>query len=240
MSGCRLWRALTSKEADQIRAQGFKAPIVVAPNGVRFEELDKPLPSEESATPTVPERLRKRTRLVFMARLHPKKGLDLLLPAWSKVGCVQKDWELLIAGPDEQGYRATVEAIIRNLNLDSSVTLAGAVTGSAKLQLLRNADLFVLPSRSEGLPVALLEAMASRIPTVATRECNIPELEGEGGGWLCDANQESVEAALEKALQCSEGERISRGLAARKLVETRYTWPRIAQTIHEACAQYCT
>jgi glycosyltransferase involved in cell wall biosynthesis len=174
-----------------------------------------------------------------MARLHPKKGLDLLLPAWSKLACRHKDWELLIAGPDEQGYRAAVEAMVRNLELGSSVTLTGPVTGGTKIQLLLSADLFVLPSYSEGLPVAVLEAMACRVPTVASRESNIPELESKGGGWLCDANKDSVQAALENALRCSDTERKSRGLAARKLVETRYSWPIIARTIRDACERYC-
>jgi glycosyltransferase involved in cell wall biosynthesis len=239
MRGCRLWRALTSKEADQIRAQGFKAPIVVAANGVRLEEIDAPSMPGDTEVLSLPERARQRKRLVFMARLHPKKGLDLLLPAWSKLACRHKDWELLIAGPDEQGYRAAVEAMVRNLELGSSVTLTGPVTGGTKIQLLLSADLFVLPSYSEGLPVAVLEAMACRVPTVASRESNIPELESKGGGWLCDANKDSVQAALENALRCSDTERKSRGLAARKLVETRYSWPIIARTIRDACERYC-
>src|SRR5262249_31342094 len=161
--------------------------------GVRLEEFDKAL-----STDSLPllERARQRKKLVFMARLHPKKGLDLLLPAWSRLKPHRPDWELLVVGPDEGGYRATVEGLIRKLDLNVCVTLTGPVTGPSKLALLRSADVFVLPSYSEGVPVAVLEAMACRVPAVVTRESNIPELENEGGGWLCVADAESLCAAL--------------------------------------------
>jgi glycosyltransferase involved in cell wall biosynthesis len=239
MAQCRLWRALSDKEAGQIRRQGFEAPIVVAPNGVRLEELDAALPAGSETHLPLTERARQRKRLVFMARLHPKKGLDLLLPAWSRLQPHLADWELLVAGPDEGGYRATVEGLIRELDLNGCVTLTGPVTGPSKLALLRSADVFVLPSYSEGVPVAVLEAMACRVPAVVTRESNIPELEKVGGGWLCAANAESLCAALGKALNCSEAERKVRGQTARALVEKRYTWCRIAASIREACERYC-
>jgi poly(glycerol-phosphate) alpha-glucosyltransferase len=240
MNHCRLWRALTNKEADQILNQGFKAPIVVAPNGVRLEELDADPPPGVNGHLRLPERAQNRKRLVFMARLHPKKGLDLLLPAWAKLVALHKGWELLIAGPDEAGYRASVEKMIRDLDLASSVTLLGAVTGSSKLELLRGADLFTLPSYSEGVPVAVLEAMACRVAVVATRESNIPDLEREGGGWLCEANPESVRTTLNRAISCFDSERKARGSSARVLVEQRYTWARITSIIREATQHHCT
>jgi glycosyltransferase involved in cell wall biosynthesis len=238
MAQCRLWRALTDKEASQIRRQGYEAPIVVAPNGVRLEETDAGLP--RGALHFVLEPGQQRKRVVFMARLHPKKGLDLLIPAWSKLKPLVREWELIIAGPDEGGYRAQVEQMARQLGLDGSVRFTGPVTGEAKLALLRTADLFVLPSYSEGVPVAVLEAMACRVPVLATHETNISDLEQDGGGWLCGASVDSVSSTLGRALQASDSERNERGCAARRLIEKRYTWSRIAATIREACESYCT
>jgi len=239
MRGCRLWRALTNKEADQIRELGFTAPIVVAPNGVRLEDFDSAPSSNGPGGLQLPDRARDKRRLVFMARLHPKKGLDLLVPAWARLGNFHASWELIIAGPDEGGYRATVEAMIRELDVASATTLVGSVTGAAKWELLHQAHLFVLPSRSEGFPVAVLEAMACRLPVIGTYGCNFPELQSEGGGWLCHAGIGSVHAALSQALAASDEERKARGRTARQLVERNYTWPRIAATIREACEHYC-
>jgi glycosyltransferase involved in cell wall biosynthesis len=240
MRSCRLWRALTPKEADQIRAQGIKAPIVVAPNGVRLEEYSHEAGQASSAELPLMERVRARKKLVFMARVHPKKGLDILLRVWASLNGRRKHWELLIAGPDEDGYQTTVEKIIRDLDLSASTTFLGPVTGPTKRALLHSADLFVLCSRSEGLPVAVLEAMACGCPVVVTRACNIPEILPEGAGWLCEPETESVSTALREALECSDSERRQRGRAARALVERHYAWPSIASTILDACQRYCT
>jgi glycosyltransferase involved in cell wall biosynthesis len=239
MAQCRLWRALTNREADQIRQRGFKAPIIVAPNGVRLEDYDSG-PSGNGTPLSLPDRAMQKRRLVFMARLHPKKGLDLLAPAWARLKEHHSSWELLIAGPNEDGYQATVETMIRELGVTSATTLVGSVTGYAKQALLKGADLFVLPSYSEGFPLAVLEAMACRVPVVGTDGCNFAELETEGGGWLCNANIDSVHKALRDALQSSDAERMERGRTARKLVERRYTWPGITATIRDGCACHCS
>jgi glycosyltransferase involved in cell wall biosynthesis len=239
MGQCRLWRALTAKEADQIRRQGFTAPIIVAPNGVRLEDFDAPSPANGASGLALPDRAREKKRLVFMARLHPKKGLDLLVPAWARLKEYHSQWELLIAGPDEDGYRATVESMIRDLNVSSATTLIGSVTGTAKRNLLQGADLFILPSYSEGFPVSVLEAMACRTPVIGTDGCNFPGLESDGGGWLCNANADSVHKTLKIALQSSASELTERGLTARKLVERCYTWPAIAAVIRAGCECHC-
>lgn len=239
MARCRLWRALTSREAAQIREQGFAAPIVVAPNGVRLEDFDAETPSGVANGFHLPSRALEKRRIVFMARLHPKKGLDLLVPAWARLKKLHADWELIIAGPDEDGYRATVESLVRSLDLGSCVSFVGSVSGPSKNQLLKSADLFILPSYSEGFPVAVLEAMACRVPVIGTEGCNFSELQSEGGGWLCAATVDSVHQALEEALQCSDAERKQRGQTARRLIEKRYAWPRIAAAIREACDSHC-
>lgn len=226
----RLWRALTNKEADQIRAQGIAAPIVVAPNGIRLERFDN--------VPFSPVR-KERRRLLFLGRLHPKKGIDLLLRAWSCLAPRHPDWELMIAGPDENGYLATLQSLVRELNLEESVSFPGTVTGTEKVLLLKSADLFALTSRSEGFSVAILEAMACRLPVLLTEPCNFPELPAAGGGLECAADPEGVLKGLTEALSVSDQERRQRGEAARRLVQSRYTWAAVSKTILDACEQHC-
>jgi len=226
----RLWRALTAREADQIRERRPSANIVVAPNGVDVAAF-KPNPG--------PKNPASSRRLLFLGRLHPKKGLDLLLPAWAATGASRRGWELLVAGPDENGYRATVERLIAQLGLNGSVRLAGAVTGPDKLALLQSADLFVLSSYSEGFSVAILEAMACGLPVVATTACNFAELATRGGGWECEPTVASVTEALRQALPAGGAELKERGAAARRLVETKFAWSRVSEVLLEACRQYC-
>jgi glycosyltransferase involved in cell wall biosynthesis len=229
----RLWRALSSKEADQIRAAGIKGPIVVLPNGILLEEMDR----AAGAMPGLPHLQRARPhRILLLSRIHPKKGLDLMVRAWARLRGEFPDWEVTAVGPDEQGYQAAVESLIREAGLTETFRVFPAVSGDAKNAVLGSADVFALPSYSEGFPVAVLEAAAHRLPVVMTTECNFPELAAAGGAWLCEPEAESVEQALRAALAAGEAERRQRGEAGRRLVEARYTWQRIAAELSVACA----
>jgi glycosyltransferase involved in cell wall biosynthesis len=226
----RLWRALTDKEADQIRAQGIRAPIIVAPNGIRLEPFDcvDPKPRNKS-----------RHRILFLGRLHPKKGIDLLLQAWSRLAPRYRDWEVVVAGPDEGGYLQTLRSLVRQLSLEKTVTFPGAFSGGQKIVLLKSADLFVLTSHSEGFSVALLEALACGLPVLATTPCNFPELATLGGGFECAPDLDAIARCLDQALAVSVEERRQRGNAGRRLVKDNYTWSAISQTIVEACEHHC-
>jgi len=219
-----LWRALTVKEAEQIRnIVGSTASIVVAPNGVElapFEAIPRP-------------NVREKHVALFVGRLHPKKGLDLLFDAWGRLGAVRKDWELIIAGPDEGGYEAVAKRMASEL--DGGVRFIGVVTGSAKYELLIQADLFILTSYSEGLPMAVIEAMAARVPVVVTNECNLPEVAEAEAGWLCRAERDDVRRALLEALSAGDIERRQRGEKGRKLVESTFTWKKTVAILRESC-----
>jgi len=119
------------------------------------------------------------------------------------------------------------------------VVFTGLVQGEEKVRLLHSADLFVLPSFSEGLPMSVLEALACEVPVVATRESNVGGLMAEGAGWECDASIDSLAQALERAVLASERERKERGLAGRRVVEARYGWPSVVEDLERACAAYC-
>jgi len=249
IANVRWWRAVSSKEAEQIRAVvGSRATVHVIPNGVDLHEVDssqwtvgsgerddketKRLKDQE--TPAWVSRKRPK-RLLFLSRIHAKKGLNLLVPAWGKLTKEFPDWELLIVGPDEGGYQATVEKMIVDCGCSETCWIHAAVSGAEKHALLRTADLFVLPSYSEGFPMAVLEAAAHRIPVVQTDECNFPELTAAGGAWECRPELESVENALRDALTAEDSERTERGLRGRDLVEKSYSWDQIAEQVLAAC-----
>jgi glycosyltransferase involved in cell wall biosynthesis len=237
----KLWRALTPKEADQIRGCGIIAPIVVAPNGLNPDEYCKPADSAGILrTPLVPELRKTGRRLLFLSRIHPKKGLDLLIRAWARLRQLNKDWEMVIAGPDEQDYMSVVRNLAQKLGLSDRVIFTGPVTGQTKTELFYSADLFALPSYSEGIPVSLLEAMACELPVVATQECNCPDISPTGAGWLCSPSVGSLVESLEAALSSAEVELRQRGQRGKRLVETSYSWPKIASEILRACEAHCS
>jgi len=249
IANVRWWRAVSNKEAEQIRAVvGSRAIVHVIPNGVDLHEVDssqwtvgsgerddketKRLKDQE--TPAWVSRKRPK-RLLFLSRIHAKKGLDLLVPAWGKLTKEFPDWELLIVGPDEGGYQVTVEKMIAEAGCGDTCWIHPAVSGAEKHALLRTADLFVLPSYSEGFPMAVLEAAAHRIPVVQTDECNFPELTAAGGAWECRPEPKAVEKALRDALIAEDSERAERGLRGRELVERSYSWDQVADQVISAC-----
>jgi glycosyltransferase involved in cell wall biosynthesis len=224
----RLWRALTSREADQIREViGADAKIVVAPNGMDLTPIKQATFS----------RVGGRKRALFLGRLHPKKGLDLLIRAWAQQERNAKEWELVIAGPDEGGHAAHVRSWVKTAGLEDSITFVGPVSGGTKYELIASADLFVLTSYSEGLPMAPLEAMAAGVPVLLTQECNLPEAASAGAGWFAKAELSNVSDALAQAMGASDAEIRERGATGRALVERDFTWKKTVAALTEACNQ---
>ncbi|HEX3799020.1 MAG TPA: glycosyltransferase [Verrucomicrobiae bacterium] len=235
----RLWRALTAKEAGQIRARGLQ-PVVIAPNGLNLADFPRPQNIlTPIRTPFVYELRKNRSRLLFLGRIHPKKGLDILLQAWARLDAETADWELIIAGPDENGHLPEMRRLAQSLAIQDRVFFTGAVTGESKTALLHSADLFVLPSYSEGFSMSLLEAMACEVPVIATDSCNFPEISTAFAGWECHATLDSLVTTLQTALAAGPAERKQRGQNAQRLVAAKFTWQTIIKVISDACAAHC-
>ena len=220
----KLWRALTSVEAEQIRSIRPTARIVVIPNGVALPEID----SRDSDKPV--------RRLAYLGRLHPKKGLETLFSAWSVVAPKFPTWELTVAGPGDPAYADVLHRAAAAL---PRVTMIPAVRGAAKETFFRESDLFVLPSFSEGLPMALLEGMAAALPVVVTRASNPPPVSSLGAGWICEPSIDSLADALDRSMSCDPIELAERGRIGRRHVEENYSWPQVSRALIEACGEVC-
>lgn len=230
----RFWRATNAKEVEQIRAVGIQGPIELIPNGVDLATID----DERKTLAQESDRTRTHKRLLFLSRIHPKKGLDLLLPAWAHLARRFPDWELHIVGPDEGGYLATAQQLVRELSA-INVQFSGPVRGEAKTRAFARADAFVLPSYSEGMPMVLLEAAAFGLPIVQTTGCNFPQLTEEGGAWCAEPAVASLTHELEGLLSSNDSERIQRGAEGRRLVERAYAWSSLAEQLQAACRKWC-
>jgi len=218
--------ALCRAEAESIRAFGIRQPIAVIPNGIEPSDYE-PRPEPSQIFERFPQ-LEGRKVLLFMARLHPKKGLEHLLHAWAQLGGTTSDWVLMVAGQDEGGHGAAMARLAGKLSVDRSVVFAGPLYGRARQEALAGAAAFVLPSFSEGMSMAILEAAACGLPVVMTPQCNFPELIEAGGGLLVDPAVPSTAAGLEKLIAMTDADRRAMGMHGRRLVLARYTWRRIA------------
>lgn len=209
------------------RYVGGTPRVEVIPNGIDLPE------------PRMRPRPADRTRTVLsLGRLHPLKGLDLLLDAWplamQELGPGDR-WELVIAGPDEQGTRARLERQARHLGL-AKVRFVGPLYGAEKAQTLADADLFVLPSRSENFGIVVAEALAAGVPVVTTKGTPWHEIDGSSGWWV-DVNAEAIAAALTAAMRLSDAERTAMGARGRALVEAKYQWASVGRAMVELYGQ---
>ena len=249
----RCIRALCLAEARSIRAYGLKNPIAVIPNGIDVPQL-----KTQNSKLNAPWRdfVAPGTKvLLFLSRIHPKKGLVNLLRAWSELmrtqmGSAQaSSWVLAIAGPDEGGHEAELQQLCRehqvaftdirqpesNLPLGASVIFLGPQFKSARARCYAAADAFVLPSFSEGFSMAILEAAAARLPVLLTPECNFPELVTAGGAVEVPPTLAGCRTGLHQIFSQSETVRQDMGERGHALIANNYTWAKIASQMQEAC-----
>jgi poly(glycerol-phosphate) alpha-glucosyltransferase len=219
--------ALCRAEANSVRAVGLTNPIAVIPNGVDLAIYESPPDGRDVRRrwPSLPDK-----RLVlFLGRIHPKKGLLHLAEAWSRLGSRSSGWHLVIAGPDVNGHRAEIEQDIARRRIPDQVTFTGPVQGDRKLALLAAADLFVLPSFSEGFSVAVLEALACRLPVLISPQCNFEEVVAAGAGIQAEPDADAVAEGLSRMLGLTDKERQEMGARGHDLVARHYVWPCVAR-----------
>ena len=211
--------ALNESEAESIRAFGLRNPICILPNGID-------LPDESPVLAREPNR--SEFRMLFLGRVHPKKGLLQLIRAWSRAGVGLENWQLEIAGWDDGGHLPTLQAAVDEFELQARITFAGPLHGEKKSAAFRRADAFVLPSHSEGMPIAVLEAWSHRLPVLMTSACNLPIGFANESAMEIETDPKSLAKALVEFSQLSEAQRMKMGGNGRALVEREFQWKTIA------------
>ena len=223
----------TEEEMRLARPYTFGVRGIVAPIGLDLDEYE-PLPPRGRFRAAHP-RIGDRPIVLFFGRLNFKKGLDVLLPAFADAVQARPDAHLVVAGPDG-GMRAAVEAWIGRHGLGARTTLTGMVTGSHKLDLLADSDLFVLPSYSENFGIVVIEAMACGLPVAISNKVNLwREVAGADAGWVAPAERNPFREAIVEALS-DPGAARAKGARGRTLVAERFRWSGIARTLEEAYA----
>ncbi len=234
----RLWRhaafihTLNQDEARLIDQLGLDVPTKIIPNGIFLDSIDPPqAPGQFRAAH--PE-LGNDPYILFLSRLHYKKGLDYLADIFKRVAETEPQMRLVVAGPDE-GARSDFEQRIHSANLDKRVHVVGPIYGRQKYQAMVDALCFCLPSRQEGFSMAITEALACGAPAVISETCHFPEVGSQQAGYVLPLDpRRFAEAILKLHRDPAEREMMGRNGAA--MVRQRYTWPRIAEQSVQAYA----
>jgi poly(glycerol-phosphate) alpha-glucosyltransferase len=279
-------RTLCQSELDSVRAYGLTNPVCLIPNGIDPPEINaetlntgREIANSKTIGETAnrtgggkTERLNAESKLLlFLGRLHPKKGLPNALGAWGKA--IRKtsnsqilafsEWKFVVAGWDQAGHEAELNAICRELGIRTAtvpaaelvaghpslttegdtVIFAGPAFGATKDALLRQASAFILPSFSEGLPMSVLEAWSYALPVLMTDHCNLPEGFAAEAAIRISTESDTLPADPKSAppiadgmrtlFAMTDGDRKSMGARGRALVEDRFTWPKVAAQMKE-------
>jgi glycosyltransferase involved in cell wall biosynthesis len=215
----------SDQELSEIERAFPGAPGVVIPLGIDPVYLEQ-----------VPVAAANRARdpyVLVLSRLHPKKNLEVLIEAFLKASSGGSDrcpWRLVIAGSGDSQYEGTLKRLVRDRHADEHISFAGWVDGEPKRELFRGASIFALPSRHENFGMSVLEALASGVPVVVSRQVDLASaVEREGGGWVVDTDVEGLVKGLDKAMS-DAADRERRSRSARRLAE-HYAWPGVAERI---------
>lgn len=199
--------ATSELELNELRALGIRQPIILIPNGVNMMDFG----GDQS-------RSSDRPYFLFMSRVHQKKGIDLLLRVWQKIN--PEGWDLVIAGPDEQG-------IMERTKLPPNVRYVGAVSGLMKNQLLKDAACFVLPTYSENFGVVVAESLMASVPVITTHGAPWAGLLSNQCGWWIPLSDQTLMDSMQQAMSTPPEDLKCMGERGRVWVSDQFSWPAI-------------
>jgi glycosyltransferase involved in cell wall biosynthesis len=227
LAGAAAIHCTSRLEADDLRPPGLRRKAIVIPLGVTV-----PVSGGAATAAASPY-------LLALGRIHPKKGLDLLIRAFSQAVAANRGfdaWRLLIAGSGDSAYVASLSALAQSCGAGHRVQFTGWIAGSERESTLRGAALLAMPSHQENFGFAAFEAMARGVPVaVASSTDFAEEIASAGAGWISEANDRHLATVLADAMR-NPDERLRRGNAGRALVERRFTWERVALDLKTAYA----
>ena len=167
--------------------------------------------------------LRGKRLAVFMGRIHPKKGCDLLIEAFAKTLSQDHEWHLVIAGPDQVGWESKLRSRAERFGIASRITWAGMLRGAVKWGALRAAEMLVLPSHQENFGVVVAEALAVGTPALISDKVNIwREIQADGAGIVAGDTLAGTCELLRKYLATGEAEKVNMRRYARNCFEQRF------------------
>ncbi len=230
LSKANLVHCLQKFEVQSIRKLGITTPVAIIPNGTDANTVHKN-DKIESFNEAFPE-IQNKPYLLFLGRLHYKKGLDYLARAYSLVAKHVPELQLVVAGPDEGGAEPC-RAIIQQANLTDRVHFMGTVAGQRKWMLYQNATCFCLPSRQEGYSLSVLESLSCGVPVVISNECNTLEIETSGAGFCVELDDQIIAKKIQIILHDKQlAQQMS--LAAKRFIADHHTMSTIQERFAEA------
>ena len=234
MAQAACFHATSLQEYKQIRALGFLQPVAVIPNGIHVPQVTlhgfKGKNVESSC---------ELKKILFLGRLHPVKGIEKLLHAWSALHEKYKNYELVIAGDDRgyygaSGYGDKLKILSEQLDC-ARVSFVGRVEGDDKFELYARSNIYILPSESENFAVTVAEALSCGTPVIASHGTPWSQLDQNDCGWWTKNDPDSLRDALEAAMNMDPSELIRMGKNGQRWMRDEFDWESISMKM---CSTY--
>jgi len=199
-------RATSRLEAETFKSLNINNKIINVPNSIKISKFNL---KKKNKT--------KKKKLLFLSRLHPKKGVSELLHVWKVIQDKNLDWELVICGFDENNYKKSLLRLSEQLSL-KRVFWLGAVYGEKKNKLYQSCDLFILLSHSENFGLVIAEALSFGLPVITTNRTPWIELNKKKCGWYIELKMKKIISTLNYAMKLSDAKRFRMGKRGRKWI----------------------
>lgn len=219
-------------EYHAVRKLGITSPIAIVPHGINYDDYQD-LPQKEACFEHL-NLCKEKKYVLFMSRLHKKKGLDLLLDVWVDLVKVFPNWCLLVVGPDYSNYIEKINVIASENKITDNIKVLGMLTGHDKLAVLGVSDLFTLPSYTENFGVVIGEAMAAGVPTITTTGVPWSEVNSWNCGLQIELSRENLFNAMESLMGEDEKYLIAMSKNAKSLIKKNYSWSAQAEKFGQA------
>jgi len=216
--------AVAPMEAGQYRSMGTdEDKVEIVPHGIDLTEFEDLPPRGEFRRE---HGLTNRCKLIlFLGRIDPVKGLDLLARSFAGLTREMDDARLVIAGPDD-GYLSAVKHLIKALNIEESVLFTGPLYGKDKLAAYVDADVFVLPSSYEIFGITVLEALACGTPVIVTDRCGIVDLINKDWARIIQFDENQLKESISRTLR---NQRTAGKATTKRFITEKFTWPKVAE-----------
>ncbi len=205
-------------EAQNIQNLGIKAPCSIIPNGI-----------ETDGYPCRIKQDKIKKQILFLSRIHIKKGIELLIDSWYRLSRDYPDWTVKIVGNGDEEYINKLKNRIKELGLEDVIEVLPPVFGQAKIDLYQSSSLFVLPSYSENFGMVIAEAMSCGVPVITSEFTPWNFLNEEKAGWCIKLGINNLSSTLQEALNKNPEELFQMGQNGAKLVREKFNYRSVAK-----------
>lgn len=214
--------ATADMEADNFRKLGLKSPISIIPNGIELDDYP---------TRNIQDKTAIRKQILFLSRISPKKGADVLIKAWANLFKKYPEYKVLIVGNGKPDYIDSLKKMIEKLGLLDKVSIMPPAFGKEKYDLYKTSSLFVLPTHSENFGMVIAEALSCGVPVITTMGTPWNELSDNNTGWWVKLTLTNIEKAICEALDMAPEELFNMGQKGAAIVKERYGYVSVAKKV---------